>query len=411
MTLKNFDQKLTQYANLLVNVGVHVQKHQKILLSIAVDQQLLAHKLVDAAYAAGADKVVIKWQDNYVLKQFLNSTTDEMLTKIPSYIKDEADTLMNEHYSRITILSEAPDSLSGVDAKRLAKYQQALSTAQQTITEATINNRISWLVAGAANRVWAKELFPDESEEEAYDHLWEAIFTTSRITDDPIKTWQAHINELSKRADWLNSLHLDKLHYQAKTADITIGLAKDHIWEAAGSTDTQGNYFVPNIPTEEVFTAPNLHDINGEITSTKPLSYQGNVLTKIHLVFKDGQIIDASAEQGNEVLQELIKTDAGSRSLGEVALVPYDSPISNSEIIFQNTLYDENASNHLAIGAGYPFNVKNGTELSKEKLHQLGVNDSQVHVDFMVGSADMNIDGITQNGSIIPIFRNGNWAE
>ena len=411
MTVKNFEDKINKYADLITQVGVNVQPGQTIILTIGVDQQPLAHAITQAAYDLGADEVVVEWTDDFLSREFLTHTSQERLTTMPAYIKGKADELMAKHASRITVLSDDPDALAGLDSKRLSAYQKALSIARRSIRQATMNNDVSWLVVGAAGQAWAEKVFPDDAPTVALDKLWDAIFFTARIdTPNPIAAWRDHIRELSQKDDWLNSFNFKALKYSAPTADITIGLADQHVWEAAGSTDLAGNFFVPNIPTEEVFTAPDNRQIDGWIKSTKPLSYNGHLIDGIELMFAHGKITDGHAATNDAIFQELLKIDDGTHSLGEVSLVPDPSPISQSGIIFLNTLFDENAANHIAIGAAYPFNIKNGTNMTVLEQTTHGLNQSVAHVDFMVGSAAMDVDGIQFDGTVVPIFRHGDWA-
>lgn len=277
---------------------------------------------------------------------------------------------------------------------------------------ATQSNKVSWTVAAAAGLEWAKKVFPNAtSDEEAVDLLWDQIFKTCRVYEaDPVKAWEEHAAILKSKADMLNKEQFSALHYTAPGTDLTLGLPKNHVWESAGAVNAQGEGFLPNMPTEEVFTAPDFRRADGYVTSTKPLSYNGNIIEGIKVTFKDGQIVDITAEKGDQVMKDLVFENAGARALGECALVPDPSPISQSGITFFNTLFDENASNHLAIGAAYATSVVDGAEMSEEELEAAGLNRSDVHVDFMIGSNQMDIDGIREDGTRVLLFRNGNWA-
>ena len=310
------------------------------------------------------------------------------------------------------MISADPDGLGTVDGDRVSAYQQAYQRANQAVRKATMNNDVSWLVVAASGQAWAEKVFPELSGEAATDRLWEEIFKITRVgvENDVIADWMAHVNKLKEKAQWLNDLNFKELHYKSAVTDLTVGLAEDHLWEASDSIDKAGNMFVANMPTEEVFTSPDYRNIHGTVTSTKPLSYAGVLINDIKLTFENGHVVEAHASTGEAVLQQLIKTDEGASSLGEVSLVPDPSPISQSGIVFYNTLIDENASDHLALGAAYPFNLKGGTQMDVEARKAKGQNDSLVHVDFMMGSADMDIDGITYDGQVVPVFRNGDWA-
>ena len=411
MTIANFEHKLAQYAHLIIKTGVNIQPGQTVALYISVTQQKLAHLLIKEAYAAGANEVIVKWNDTFTSRQFLAHASEERLENIPTYVNAEADYIVSKHAARISVISEDPDAFSGIDAKRIAKNQAAMGKALLNVRKATQNNDLTWTVVAASDIAWAKKVFPDLSDTEAVDRLWEEIFKTCRIDQkDPIKAWQEHDQTLRNKAKWLNDEQFVALHYTSSKTDLTIGLPKNHIWEGAGSFSSDGIEFMANMPTEEVFTAADKDHIDGYVTSTKPLSYAGNILEDIKFTFKAGHVTKIEARSGQDILEHLIATDAGASSLGEVALVPDPSPISRSGIVFFNTLFDENASNHLALGSAYPFSIQDGTTMDDEALAAAGLNLSQIHVDFMMGSADMNIDGIRADGTKAPIFRNGDWA-
>lgn len=411
MTIANFEEKLQKYAELIVKVGVNVQPGQEVVLYINVDQQQLAHLIVKEAYKAGAGKVMIKWSDTFAQREFLEHASDEFLENVPEFAKEEAQYIADHRCCRISVMSEDPGAFGGIDQKRVAAYQSANGKALMPVRQATQNNDLSWTVVAAASPAWAEHVFPDLKGEAAVDRLWEEIFKTTRIDrEDPIQAWKDHDAKLHEKEDWLNKEQFSALHYTSPRTDLTIGLPENHVWEGGGSKNAAGIEFMANMPTEECFTAPDNRRIDGYVTSTKPLSYAGNILENMKFTFKDGKVVEATAEKGQAVLDHLLETDEGVRSLGEVSLVPDPSPISQSGITFFNTLFDENASDHLALGAAYPFNVQGGTKMSKDQLKAKGINFSQAHVDFMVGSADMNIDGVKKDGTIVPVFRNGDWA-
>ena len=411
MTIANFEEKLQKYAELIVKVGVNVQPGQEVVLYINVEQQQLAHLIVKEAYKAGAGKVMIKWSDTFAQREFLEHASDEFLENVPEFAKEEAQYIADHRCCRISVMSEDPGAFGGIDQKRVAAYQSANGKALMPVRQATQNNDLSWTVVAAASPAWAERVFPDLKGEAAVDRLWEEIFKTTRIDrEDPIQAWKDHDAKLHEKEDWLNKEQFSALHYTSPRTDLTIGLPENHVWEGGGSKNAAGIEFMANMPTEECFTAPDNRRIDGYVTSTKPLSYAGNILENMKFTFKDGKVVEATAEKGQAVLDHLLETDEGVRSLGEVSLVPDPSPISQSGITFFNTLFDENASDHLALGAAYPFNVQGGTKMSKDQLKAKGINFSQAHVDFMVGSADMNIDGIKKDGTIVPVFRNGDWA-
>lgn len=411
MALKNFKENLENYARLITEIGVNVQKGHTIVVQISVDQAELARLITKKAYELGAAEVIVQWTDDFVQREFLAFAADDRLETIPQHKVDQTEDWIAKGASRISVVSSNPDALAGIDHQRVATYQAASGKALLNLRKATQANKVSWTVVAAAGQDWAQKVFPDLSPEDAQDKLWDEIFKTTRIYEnDPVAAWKAHDEKLQKKADELNKEQFTALHYTAPGTDIIIGLPKNHLWEGAGSYNARNEKFMANMPTEEVFTAPDSRRVDGYISSTKPLSYAGTIISGMKFTFKDGKVVDFSAEQGQEVLKNLLETDEGATRLGEVALVPDPSPISQSGITFFNTLFDENASNHLALGSAYAFSIQGGTEMNEEELKEAGLNRSQTHVDFMVGSDQMDIDGIREDGSTVPIFRNGDWA-
>lgn len=412
MTLPNFETLLKKYAHLITKVGVNIQKDDTVVVYASVEQAELARLVTKEAYQLGAAEVILQWNDDTIQRAFLSHGAEDRITDVPAYKVDEANAFAEKRVTRISIVSQNPDALLGVDTNRVAAYQAARGKALQAVMEATQSNKLRWTVVAAASPAWANKVFPDlSSSTEQVDKLWDEIFKTTRIyADDPVAAWEEHDAAMRKQAERLNKEQFSALHYTAPGTDIVIGLPENHIWEGAGSFAADGNEFMANMPTEEVFTAPDRNRVDGYITSTKPLSYAGTTLNEMKFTFKDGEVVEFSAKDGADVLASLLDIDEGAKHLGEVALVPDPSPISQSGITFFNTLFDENASNHLALGAAYPFSVEGGTKMTKAELADAGLNSSQTHVDFMVGSNQMDIDGIRKDGSQVPIFRNGDWA-
>ncbi|AND00662.1 MULTISPECIES: aminopeptidase [Streptococcus] len=412
MVLPNFKENLAKYAKLLVSTGINVQPGHTIQLTIGVDQAELARLIVKEAYAHGAKEVLVNWLDDVIARERLVNVDVELLEQVHPQRVTEMNYLLERKASRLVVLSEDPGAYDGVDPEKLSRNARALSQALQPMRQATQANKVSWTLGAASGLEWAKKVFPNAaSDEEAVDLLWDQIFKTCRIyEEDPIKAWEEHEARLVAKAKVLNDEQFVKLHYTAPGTDLVLGMPKNHLWEAAGSVNAQGEHFIANMPTEEVFTAPDYRVADGYVTSTKPLSYNGNIIEGIKVTFKDGEIVDVTAEKGDEVMKKLVFDNAGARGLGEVALVPDKSPISQSGVTFFNTLFDENASNHLAIGQAYAFSIEGGTEMSQEELKEAGLNRSDVHVDFMIGSNKMNIDGIREDGTRVPIFRDGEWA-
>lgn len=412
MVLPNFKENLAKYAKLLVSTGINVQPGHTVQLTIGVEQAELARLIVKEAYAHGAKEVLVNWLDDVIARERLVNVDVELLEQVHPQRITEMNYLLERKASRLVVLSEDPGAYDGVDPEKLSRNARALSQALNPMRQVAQANKISWTLGAASGLEWAKKVFPNAaSDEEAVDLLWDQIFKTCRIyEEDPIKAWEEHEARLVAKAKVLNDEQFVKLHYTAPGTDLVLGMPKNHLWEAAGSINAQGEHFIANMPTEEVFTAPDYRVADGYVTSTKPLSYNGNIIEGIKVTFKDGEIVDVTAEKGDEVMKKLVFDNAGARGLGEVALVPDKSPISQSGVTFFNTLFDENASNHLAIGQAYAFSIEGGTEMSQEELKEAGLNRSDVHVDFMIGSNKMNIDGIREDGTRVPIFRDGEWA-
>ena len=412
MTLENFNENLKKYARLIAETGVNVQDNHTVVLQISVDQAPLARLITEEAYRLGAAEVIVQWSDETIQREFLAHAATDRIENVPQYKIDQTDDWIAKGASRISVVSSNPDALAGVDAQRVAAFQTANGKALVNLRKATQANKVSWTVVAAASEGWAAKVFPElATSEEQVDALWNEIFKTTRIYEEnPVIAWDIHDKKLQEKAAELNEQQFTALHYTAPGTDLTIGLPKNHLWEGAGSYNARGEEFMANMPTEEVFTAPDSRRVDGYVSSTKPLSYACTIISGMKFTFKDGKVVDFSAEQGEEALKNLLAIDEGAKHLGEVALVPDPSPISQSGLIFYNTLFDENASNHLAFGSAYAFNLQGGTEMSEEELAEAGLNRSQTHVDFMVGSDKMNIDGIKEDGTIVPVFRNGDWA-
>lgn len=412
MTLENFNENLKKYARLIAETGVNVQDNHTVVLQISVNQAPLARLITEEAYRLGAAEVIVQWSDETIQREFLAHAATDRIENVPQYKIDQTDDWIAKGASRISVVSSNPDALAGVDTQRVAAFQAANGKALVNLRKATQANKVSWTVVAAASEGWAAKVFPElATSEEQVDALWNEIFKTTRIYEEnPVIAWDIHDKKLQEKAAELNEQQFTALHYTAPGTDLTIGLPKNHLWEGAGSYNARGEEFMANMPTEEVFTAPDSRRVDGYVSSTKPLSYAGTIISGMKFTFKDGKVVDFSAEQGEEALKNLLAIDEGAKHLGEVALVPEPSPISQSGLIFYNTLFDENASNHLAFGSAYAFNLQGGTEMSEEELAEAGLNRSQTHVDFMVGSDKMNIDGIKEDGTIVPVFRNGDWA-
>lgn len=408
-----YNQDLEKYAHLILTIGLNLQKNQLLVINSPIECAYFTRIVAETAYKEGARDVVIVWKDELFSKiRFINAP-EEVFEEFPNWQKELYISYMNEGAAFLSIASNDPELMKEVNPVRLMKAQKAGNIALKEYRENLMSNKNVWCVISVPTASWAKKVFPQVAENKQIDKLWKAIFKTVRVDQpNPIDAWQLHKAKLKKRIDYLNSLGLRTLHYKnALGTDLTIELPEGHLWLGGSEFTPEGLEFVANMPTEEVFTLPQRTGVNGKVISSMPLNYNGNLIEKFGLTFKNGCIIDFFAEKGYEALKNLIETDEGSHYLGEVALVPYDSPISNSKILFYNTLFDENASCHLAIGKAYPVCLKNGNSLNPEELKNAGVNDSLVHEDFMIGTSDLEIIGITAAGKEIPIFKAGNFIE
>ncbi|HDJ5566476.1 TPA: aminopeptidase [Staphylococcus aureus] len=412
--LTNYKEKLQQYAELLVKVGMNVQPKQPVFIRSSVETLELTHLIVEEAYHCGASDVRVVYSDPTLKRlKFENESVENFSNhEIKSYDVEARMDYVKRGAANLALISEDPDLMDGIDSQKLQAFQQQNARAFKGYMESVQKNQFPWVVAAFPSKAWAKRVYPELSVEEAYIKFIDEVFDIVRIDgNDPVENWRQHIANLSVYAQKLQQKNYHALHYVSEGTDLTVGLAKNHIWEDATSyVNGKEQAFIANIPTEEVFTAPDRNRVDGYVTNKLPLSYNGTIIDQFKLMFKDGEIIDFSAEKGEAVLKDLINTDEGSRRLGEVALVPDDSPISNRNTIFYNTLFDENAACHLAIGSAYAFNIEGGTEMTVEEKIASGLNDSNVHVDFMIGSSDLTIYGIFEDGSKELVFENGNWA-
>lgn len=406
-----FSNNLSKYAELAVKVGVNIQKDQYLYIAASTDAVDFVRLVTKIAYEEGAKQVFVDFSDDQVGRSRYQLAPEDSFDFFPPWKVQEREWLAEQGAAFMSIVSQDPDLLKGIDPKRIAAFQKAAGTALNKYRQYVQSDKISWTVIAAPSKGWASKVFPELPEEEQMGALWEAIFKATRADlENPVQAWTEHNDALHEKVDYLNKKKYAKLHYTAPGTDLTIDLPKGHLWCGAGSINERGDEFMANLPTEEVFTVPHKDGVNGYVSSTKPLSYGGNIIDDFKITFEKGRIVKVEAKQGEEVLKNLIATDEGSHYLGEVALVPHDSPISNSGLLFFNTLFDENASNHLAIGSAYAFCLEGGKTMSPEELMENGLNQSITHVDFMVGSAEMKIDGITEDGQREPVFRKGNWA-
>ncbi len=404
---------LEKYAKLIVEVGANVQKNQLVWINSSTETKDLARLIVKAAYNAGAKRVSVQWKDDYVSRYGLESMEIEELIKIPEWTINKYKDFVKDGGCSIGITSPIPGLNAGIDPNKMQQAGIASMKALKFFRDHMMGNHTQWCVVAAPNTVWAEKVFPKLKGEVAVEALWDAILQASRVTEfnDPIKEWADHNKNMLAHNKVLNDYNFKSLHFKNSLGtDLVVELVKNHVWAGGGENTSKGTYFNPNIPTEENFTMPYKYGVNGKVVASKPLLYQGNLIEDFWIEFKDGKVGNYDAAKQKETLKNLIDLDEGSCYLGEVALISYDSPINNSNILFLNTLFDENASCHLALGRAYPMNVKGGVEMSEEELLEAGSNLSMAHSDFMFGSIDMNIEGLLQDGSKVSIFKDGNFV-
>lgn len=406
-----YEKQLQKYAELLVKVGLNVQEKEPVYIQASIDASEFVHLVVEEAYKIGAEDVKVSYRDDRISQLKFQYEPDEFFETVKQYDIDEKMDYLDRKAAFLSIVSSSPDSLKDADPNKISKAMTANGKAFKDYMVAVQSDRMSWCVASYPSVGWAKMMFPELNDEEAFNKLLETILKTVRVDqEDPVKAWEDHDHLLHEKADYLNKKKYKALHYQSEGTDLTIELPAGQYWSGASSVNSKGNPFVANMPTEEVFTAPHKNGVNGTVSNTLPLSYSGNIIDDFTLTFKDGEVVDYKARVGEEILKSILETDEGSKRLGEVALVPVDSPISNMNTLFYNTLFDENASCHIALGSAYAFCIEGGKDMSAESLAESGLNDSTTHVDFMIGSKDLSIDGILENGDKEPVFRDGNWA-
>jgi aminopeptidase len=411
MSSLSFEEKLQNYAELAIKIGVGLQAGQRLLVRAPVESAPLVRLIAASAYKAGARLVDVMWNDDALTLARFNYAPRDSFEEFPTWQADALIKIANEGGAVLSIHAADPDLLKEQDPDLVALVQRVSQTHLLPFRRKVMSDELNWSIISLPIASWAAKVFPNNPPEEQIARLWEAIFKVCRLDrPDPVAAWRQHVAELSARKDYLNTKRYTALKYTAPGTDFTLGLPDQHIWNGAQSQTPAGVTFIANVPTEEVFTLPHKDRADGVVSSTKPLSYGGVLIEDFRLTFAGGRVVKVAARRGEAVLKKLIETDEGSARLGEVALVPHSSPISQSGLLFYNTLFDENASNHVAIGRAYRFCLEGGPAMSEEEFAAAGGNDSLAHVDFMIGSAVMNVDGITRDGMIEPIMRAGEWA-
>ena len=401
---------LREYARLIVRCGVNVQKGQEVLIYADLDQPEFVQMVVEEAYKAKAKKVTVDWDYQPLQKLHVRHQSVKTLGEVTEWQKAKLQHFVDVVPCRIHLVSEDPDGLKGINMEKLAKARQLRYPIVKPYHD-QLENKDQWCIAAVPGAAWAKKVFPGMRTSAAMEKLWEAILYTSRVTDDPVKAWQEHNADLHDRCAYLNSLNIRSLHYTADNGtDLTVGMIPEGEWKGGGDTSLQGIFFNPNIPTEECFISPKRGQAEGIVYSTKPLSYQGQLIENFSVRFENGKAGEVKAEKGEELLKTMISMDEGAAYRGECALVPQRSPIAESGILFYNTLFDENAACHLALGMGFADTIQDFQNKTLEECRALGINDSMIHEDFMIGCDSLDIDGICEDGKVVPIFRGGNWA-
>ncbi|OZU87099.1 aminopeptidase [Virgibacillus indicus] len=404
-------QTQEKYAELALRTGVNLQKNQALMINAPIEGADFTKIVVRKAYEMGAKNVHINWGDDELTLLKYENAPDEVITDTPEWRVKMLESFAEDGAAILNIRSTNPDLLKDIDPSRVAAANKSGAEAMKNFRQYTMNDRIPWSIISIPTGDWSQKIFPGKSREDAIESLWEAIVKIVRVDqENPVAAWEAHNATLKTAREVLNERNYKKLIFKAPGTDLEMELPDGHIWKG-GSAETEGGVtFNPNMPTEEVFSLPHKYGVNGTVSSTKPLNYGGSLIDNFSLTFKDGQVVDFKAEQGENTLKHLLDTDEGARRLGEVALVPHESPVSQSGLIFYNTLFDENASCHIALGKAYPTNLEGGSAMNEEQLDKHGVNDSLTHVDFMIGSEELDIDGVKADGTTEAVFRNGTWA-
>ena len=402
--------RLKQYARLIARMGCNVQKGQDVFLEAELDQPEFVAMVTDELYKAGARKVVVNFTYQPLTKLHVRHRSVKTLSTVDSYEEARLQ-YMAEHFPcRLYLVSEDPDGLKGVNLSKMAKGRQGQYPIIKPYRD-KIEGKHQWCIAAVPGAAWAKKMFPNLSKHQAMEKLWEAILATSRVDEDPIAAWENHNRDLKARCDYLNSLGIESLHYTASNGtDLTVGLIAEGVFCGGGETTQQGMFFNPNIPTEECFISPKRGVAEGIVYATKPLCYQGQLIENFYLRFEGGKAVEAKAEVNDALLQEMLNMDEGARYLGECALVPFNSPINETGLLFYNTLFDENACCHLAMGMGYIDTIPGYHDKTLEECRALGINDSMIHEDFMIGTADLSITAHCRDGRDVNLFENGTWA-
>ena len=401
---------LRKYAQLIAEKGVNIQKKQEVIIQCELDQPEFVKMLVEECYRAGAGKVIVYWDYQPLEKIHYRYQSVTTLSKVEKWEEERLQHYVDKLPCRIYLVSEDPDGLKGVNQEKMNKAMQKRFPIIKPYRD-KMENRYQWCIAAVPGEKWAKKVFPGLPKGKAIEKLWEAILFTSRVDDDPVAAWDKHNKDLHDRCEYLNSLGIDKLIYKGTNGtDFSVGMIDDAVFRGGGEVSLQGIYFNPNIPTEECFISPKRGVAEDIVYATKPLSYQGQLIEGFSIRFENGKAVEVHAEKNEELLKKMISMDEGAAYLGECALVPVNSPISESGLLFYETLFDENAACHLALGMGFADSIKDFDKYTLDECREKGINDSMIHVDFMIGFDGIDIDAVTRDGKTVPIFRKGTWA-
>lgn len=408
----SFQSALRTYAELIVSVGLNLQPGQGLLVRAPLEAAPLVRRVGEAAYRLGSPLVEVSWSDDELTRLRFQHAPDDSFERVPRWRADGYLAMARDGFASLSVLAGDPDLLAGTDPDRWAAYSRAWQVANRPFQAMAMTDRIAWCVVGYAGRAWARKAFPGRDDAAAVAALWEAIFAATRVElPDPPRGWREHSDGLEARARRLDERRYAALRFRGPGTDLRVGLADGHLWDGGGSVTRSGTPFVPNMPTEEIFTAPHRERVDGRVRASMPLAHGGSVIDGLTLRFERGAVVEAHADRGQAELERLLDTDEGARRLGEVALVPVSSPIARSGVLFFETLFDENAASHIALGAAYPTSVEGGADLGEAEARRAGLNSSVTHVDFMIGSADMDVDGETADGGLEPLMRGGEWVE
>lgn len=409
--MNNFQRNLEKYAELAVKVGVNLKEKEGLIVSGNTDTLPLARLIVKKAYEAGAKHVEFLLNDDEMSLTRFKYGKDYVFENFPEWKVNYLEAMYKDNYHHIFILASDPELLKDIDGELVAKSQKSASQAMAPVMKYRMTGFTKWNIIAMPSPAWAKSVFPDLDEKSAIEKLWENIFAATRVDqEDPVKAWEIHDKNIKKYRNFLNEKQFEKLVFKGPETDLEVFLAEDHFWMGGAKESQSGHSYVANIPTEEVFTTPHHLKVNGTLKATKPLSLNGKLVDNFGFTFKDGKVVDFYAEKGRDVLEKLLENDEGAKYLGEVALVQDDSPISNTGILFNETLFDENASCHFALGRAYAYAMRNGSNMTQEELTAKGANFSLIHVDFMVGGPELNITAYEKDGNKVELFKDGNWV-